>query len=127
MGVWCVQIYHSKVGKTNDHSFLYHLDLPNLQSISLEWGAFQGNPRDEYKTIPQEPFNYRQSLTMEGRTNRNQITNILDLPLLREMKLTAFNFFLIGKVVLKSTFWQRNDDLSRYSFTGLWEDWVWRY
>ena len=60
-------MYYSKVGKTNDHSFLYHLDLPNLQSISLEWGAFRGNPGDEYKTIPQEPFNYRQSLTMEGR------------------------------------------------------------
>ena len=97
-------MYYSKVGKTNDHSFLYHLDLPNLQSISLEWGAFRGNPGDEYKTIPQEPFNYRQSLTMEGRTNRNQITNILDLPLLQEMKLAPANFKLAGKVVLKSTF-----------------------
>ena len=109
-----MQIYITRI--------LYHLDLPNLQSISLERVAFQGNPRDEYKTIPEEPYNYRNSLTMEGRAYRNQMTNIPDLPLLREMKLAYCNFKLTGKVVLKSTFLQSNDDLNRYPFTGLRKD-----
>ena len=109
-----MQIYITRI--------LYHLDLPNLQSISLERVAFQGNPGDEYKTIPEEPYNYRNSLTMEGRAYRNQMTNIPDLPLLREMKLSYCSFHLTGKVVLKSTFLQSNDDLNRYPFTGLRKD-----
>ena len=41
-------------------------DLPKLQSIRLDWYAFDGDKRDDRKTISDAPFNYKNTLTMRS-------------------------------------------------------------
>ena len=45
----------------NDNS-----DLPKLQSIQLGTWALDGDRRDDQKTISDEPFNYKNTLTMRS-------------------------------------------------------------
>ena len=41
-------------------------DLPKLQSIQLARGALRGDSRDDRKTINDEPYNYKNTLTMRS-------------------------------------------------------------
>ena len=41
-------------------------DLPKLQSIQLGEGALQGDGGDDRKTIRNEPYNYKNTLTMRS-------------------------------------------------------------
>ena len=41
-------------------------DLPKLQSIRLAWGALHGDGRAGRKTIEDEPYNYKNTLTMRS-------------------------------------------------------------
>ena len=41
-------------------------DLPKLQSILLGLSAFEGDNRDDRKTISTEPYNYKNTLTMRS-------------------------------------------------------------
>ena len=41
-------------------------DLPKLQSIRLDEGALYGDGRDDRKTIGDEPYNYKNTLTMRS-------------------------------------------------------------
>ena len=41
-------------------------DLPMLQSIQLDSLALDGDKRDDRKTISDEPFNYKNTLTMRS-------------------------------------------------------------
>ena len=41
-------------------------DLPKLQSIQLGDGALNGDWRDNRKTISDEPYNYKNTLTMRS-------------------------------------------------------------
>ena len=43
------------------------IDLPKLQSIQFDgFGALQGDNRDDRKTINNEPYNYKNTLTMRS-------------------------------------------------------------
>ena len=44
-------------------------DLPKLQSIQLDWYALDGDSRDDRKTISDEPYNYKNTLTMRSEDN----------------------------------------------------------
>ena len=41
-------------------------DLPKLQSIQLGDCTLNGNHRDDRKTIEDEPYNYKNTLTMRS-------------------------------------------------------------
>ena len=41
-------------------------DLPKLQSILLDGCAFDGDERDDRTTISDEPYNYKNTLTMRS-------------------------------------------------------------
>ena len=41
-------------------------DLPKLQSIQLDGSALDGDDGDDRKTINNEPFNYKNTLTMRS-------------------------------------------------------------
>ena len=41
-------------------------DLPKLQSIQLDRWALDGDKRDNRKTIRDEPYNYKNTLTMRS-------------------------------------------------------------
>ena len=41
-------------------------DLPKLQSIQLGYVALKGDYSDDRKTISDEPFNYKNTLTMKS-------------------------------------------------------------
>ena len=41
-------------------------DLPKLQSIRLDRCALEGEGRDNRKTIRDEPYNYKNTLTMRS-------------------------------------------------------------
>ena len=41
-------------------------DLPKLQSIQLGSSALDGDARDDRKTISDEPYNYKNTLTMRS-------------------------------------------------------------
>ena len=41
-------------------------DLPKLQSIHLDSSAFYGDDGDDRKTISNEPYNYKNTLTMRS-------------------------------------------------------------
>jgi len=41
-------------------------DLPKLQSIQLGGGALEGDGRDDRKTISNEPYNFKNTLTMRS-------------------------------------------------------------
>ena len=41
-------------------------DLPKLQSIQLGDYALEGDDRDDRKTISNEPYNYKNTLTMRS-------------------------------------------------------------
>ena len=41
-------------------------DLPKLQSIRLEYNALDGDGDDDRKTISDEPYNYKNTLTMRS-------------------------------------------------------------
>ena len=41
-------------------------DLPKLQSIQLDPWALQGDNDNDRKTISDEPFNYKNTLTMRS-------------------------------------------------------------
>ena len=41
-------------------------DLPKLQSIQLDYGALLGDADADRKTINNEPYNYKNTLTMRS-------------------------------------------------------------
>jgi len=41
-------------------------DLPKLQSIQLDEYALAGDGRDDRETISEEPYNYKNTLTMRS-------------------------------------------------------------
>ena len=41
-------------------------DLPILQSIQLDESAFEGDSRDDRKTISNKPYNYKNTMTMRS-------------------------------------------------------------
>ena len=41
-------------------------DLPKLQSIQLGYQALKGDCDDERQTISEEPYNYKNTLTMRS-------------------------------------------------------------
>ena len=41
-------------------------DLPKLQSIELDESALDGNHHDDRTTIEDEPYNYKNTLTMRS-------------------------------------------------------------
>ena len=41
-------------------------DLPKLQSIQLGWSAIRGDDGHDRKTIINEPYNYKNTLTMRS-------------------------------------------------------------
>ena len=43
-------------------------DLPKLQSIQLGMYALHGDGRDNRKTISNEPYNFKNTLTMRSET-----------------------------------------------------------
>ena len=45
-------------------------DLPKLQSIQLDTWALQGDDRDDRQTIRNEPYNYKNTLTMRSEIER---------------------------------------------------------
>ena len=49
------------MNKWNDDS-----DLPKLQSIELDWSALEGDGGDDRKTISDEPYNFKNTLTMKS-------------------------------------------------------------
>ena len=75
-------------------------DLPKLQSINLGWVALQGNWRDDRKTISDEPYNYKNTLTMRSKKEWNDEWR--DLPSLTEFKGDGCNFPNMGLVILES-------------------------
>ena len=75
-------------------------DLPKLQSIQLGYGALQGDGRADRKTISDEPYNYKNTLTM--RSEIDWIDEWIDLPSLTEFNGCRRNFCFIGTVILES-------------------------
>ena len=45
-------------------------DLPKLQSINLGWVSLKGDWRDDRKTISDEPYNYKNTLTMRSKNEK---------------------------------------------------------
>jgi len=45
-------------------------DLPKLQSILLGQWTFDGDARDNRQTIRNEPYNYKNTLTMRSEIER---------------------------------------------------------
>ncbi|KAK8816697.1 hypothetical protein WA538_000464 [Blastocystis sp. DL] len=80
------------------HSIVFE-NLPKLQSILLGGGALHGDGRDDRKTISNEPYNYKNTLTMRN------------LPSLTEFKGYDGNFNYIGSVIL--------ENIPRLSFIGI--------
>ena len=77
-------------------------DLPQLQSIQLGDSALDGDAGDNRKTIEDEPYNYKNTLTMRSEIER--VDEWADLP-----SLTSFNgyddiFGYIGSVILESSY-----------------------
>ena len=75
-------------------------DLPKLQSIRLDENAFEGDDRDDRKTIRNPPFNYKNTLTMRSEIEWSD--EWIDLPSLTELKGDRYNFYAIGSVILES-------------------------
>ncbi|KAK8798895.1 hypothetical protein WA588_005456 [Blastocystis sp. NMH] len=65
-------------------------NLPKLQSIQLGWFALWGDYRDDRKTISDEPYNYKNTLTMRN------------LPSLTVFEGDRDNFRNIGSVILEN-------------------------
>ena len=76
-------------------------DLPKLQSIQLAICALVGDKRDDRRTIRNEPYNYKNTLTM--RSEIEWVDEWIDLPLLTEFKGKEDNFYAIGTVILESS------------------------
>mgnify|MGYP000763750698 CR=1 FL=1 len=47
------------------------IDLPSLQSIVLGSNTLKGDNGDRRKTISDEPFNYKNTLTMRSEREQN--------------------------------------------------------
>ena len=75
-------------------------DLPKLQSIQLDYGALEGDWRDNRKTISDEPYNFKNTLTM--RSEIEWVDEWIDLPSLIEFKGDYYNLERIGSVILDS-------------------------
>ncbi|KAK8807966.1 hypothetical protein WA588_006452 [Blastocystis sp. NMH] len=65
-------------------------NLPKLQSIQLGYGTLHGDHRDDRKTISDDPYNYKNTLTMKN------------LPSLTEFKGDHWNFMNMGSVILEN-------------------------
>ena len=94
--------------KWNDHS-----DLPKLQSVHLDQCALNGDNRDGRKTTSDEPYNYKNTLTMRSEIEWND--EWIDLPSLTTFKGDGANFYLNGHVILESI--ALIIDWTRYSST----------
>ena len=75
-------------------------DLPKLQSIRIAGTALRGDGDDDRKTINNDPYNYKNTLTMRSEIER--VDERIDLPSLTEFKGNDFNFYSIGSVILES-------------------------
>ena len=53
------------------NGWIDYSDLPKLQSIRLSRCALLGDKRDDRETISDEPYNYKNTLTMNGGTSRS--------------------------------------------------------
>ena len=85
-------------------------DLPELQSIDLNSYALHGAYSDR-QTISEEPYNYKNTLTMRSETEWND--EWIDLPSLTSFKGYGGDFRYIGSVVLESS--HMTVDWTRYS------------
>ena len=75
-------------------------DLPKLQSIRFAPGALFGDERDNRKTISDEPYNFKNTLTM--RSEIEWVDEWIDLPSLTQFKGGYRNLENIGSVILES-------------------------
>ncbi|KAK8817791.1 hypothetical protein WA538_004505 [Blastocystis sp. DL] len=80
------------------HSIVFE-NLPKLQSIQLDDYALAGDDDDNRKTINNEPYNYKNTLTMRN------------LPSLTELKGYYWNFYAIGSVILENIPQLTSDDI----------------
>ncbi|KAK8812699.1 hypothetical protein WA538_004556 [Blastocystis sp. DL] len=71
------------------HSIVFE-NLPKLQSIQLGDGALEGDDRGDRKTISNDPYNFKNTMTMRN------------LPSLTEFKGYSLNFNRIGSVILEN-------------------------
>ena len=69
-------------------------DLPNLQSITLDKWALDGDGHDDRWTISDDPYNYKNTLTM-----RSEI-NLLRLPVLFCLLFISINSFFQHKLLI---------------------------
>ena len=76
-------------------------DLPKLQSIQLDWYALVGDARADRKTISNQPYNYKNTLTM--RSEIEWVDEWIDLPSLTSFKGNDYNFMYLGSVILESS------------------------
>ena len=76
-------------------------DLPKLQSIQLGWEALSGVWHDDRKMISNDPYNYKNTLTM--RSEIEWVDEWIDLPSLTQFKGDDWNFYCIGSVILESS------------------------
>ena len=71
-----------------------------LQSIRLGSWALRGDGREDRTTINDEPYNYKNTLTI--RSEIEWVDEWIDLPSLTEFKGDFWNFQYIGSVILES-------------------------
>ena len=91
-------------------------DLPKLQSIQLDDYALAGDDDDNRKTINNEPYNYKNTLTMRSEIEWDN--EWIDLPSLTELKGYYWNFYAIGSVILESI--DLVIDRCRYPSINIW-------
>ena len=57
---------HSIRFESENRRRVWLIDLPNLQSINLSEGAFQGDMGDDRKSLYTAPYNYLNTLIMKS-------------------------------------------------------------
>lgn len=77
-----------------------YIELPMLESITLNNGALAGDNADERKAIDEEPFDYMNTLLMRSYSCISLL--YADLPSLVSFKGENHHFNYIGTVVLES-------------------------
>lgn len=78
-----------------------NIDLPQLNSIELGSGAFNGDSRPNRKSIDTTPYNYKNTLIMRSEIAKKG--EWIDLPSLTLIKGILLHFYAIGSVILEST------------------------
>ena len=92
--------------ESNSKQIIAYSDLPQLRSIQLDTGAFEGNARGDRKTISYPPYNLKNVLSMKS-CHSILDTHQTDLPSLTSFKShhdSYWNFRYFGTVILESMF-----------------------